>query len=184
MTDPPLRLGIVGAGAFADFIAAAVADLPSVRLVAVADLDVEAAGRLAWTYNAVVRAWPELLASKQVDAVVVATPPATHTALAIEALQAGKHVFCEKPLATTLEDATAVREAVNASGRVLVVDHVLRYNPILRLIGRLHSEGLLGASATISVRERCLRRGPTGGSLVLGPGEEWRDPCRARRALL
>jgi len=144
MTDRPVRLGVVGAGAFADFIVAAVADLPSVRVDAIADLDVDAAERLAATHEAVVRTWPELLATDEVDAVVVATPPVSHAALAIDALRAGKHVFCEKPLATTLQDATAVREAVTASGRVLVVDHVLRYNPILRLIGRLHTDGLLG----------------------------------------
>jgi predicted dehydrogenase len=79
-----------------------------------------------------------------VHAVVITTPPSTHAALAIEALDTGKHVFCEKPLATTLADATAVRDAVAATGHILVVDHVLRYNPLLRMIGRLRVDTILG----------------------------------------
>jgi predicted dehydrogenase len=65
--------------------------------------------------------------------------------MAITALRAGKHVFCEKPLATTAAEAAQVRDVADASAGTLVVDHVLRYNPILRMLERLRDEGLLDA---------------------------------------
>lgn len=55
----------------------------------------------------------------------------------------GRHVFCEKPLAVTLEDALRVEAEAERSAGVLVVDHVLRYNPVLRMLQRLRDEGLL-----------------------------------------
>lgn len=138
-------VGLIGAGGFAAFFAEAIADLPGVRLDAVADADVMRARLLAARHDAaVVRDSAALLARDSVDVVAIATPPRHHADLAVEALAAGRHVFCEKPLAVTAADADRVRDAVAASGRVLVVDHVLRYNPLLRAIGELREGGLLG----------------------------------------
>jgi len=140
----PLRLGIVGAGRFATFLAEAVADLPDVAVHVVTDQDPEAAELLAKTYDArVAGSWQQVLDDPTVDVVVVATPPASHAEIAREALWCGKHVFCEKPLATTTADLDALVVAATASDRVLVVDHVLRYNPLLAAVARLQTE-LLG----------------------------------------
>nr|WP_277349689.1 Gfo/Idh/MocA family oxidoreductase [Planosporangium thailandense] len=139
-----MRLGIVGAGGFATFVAGAVRDLASVRVTAVADADRTRVDRLAGVLSARPSAdWRALLTDDEVDAVVVATPPATHAEIALAALRAGRPVFCEKPLATDEADAAAVRDLAARSGLVLVVDHVLRYNPILRAIERLR-DPLLG----------------------------------------
>ncbi len=145
MSDAPtMRLGLVGAGRFATFLAGAVETLPSVTLHSVADTRAESALRLATAYDARLAAsWPELLADPAVDAVVVATPPSTHAAIARAALEAGKHVFCEKPLALDEQEAADLVATVERTGRVLVVDHVLRYNPLLRALARLR-DGLLG----------------------------------------
>ena len=144
MSARPLGLGIVGAGGFAGFLADATASMPSVALRAVADTRREAAQRLAAAYDArAVGSWEELLSDDTVDAVVVATPPAGHAAIATAALEAGKHVLCEKPLALDDADARELVEAVERTGRVLVVDHVLRYNPLLRALTRLRGS-LLG----------------------------------------
>jgi predicted dehydrogenase len=141
---PTMRLGLVGAGRFATFLAEAFETLPSVTLHSVADSRAESALRLAAAYDARVAAsWPELLADPAVDAVVVATPPSTHAAVVRAALEAGKHVFCEKPLALDEQEAADLVATVERTGRVLVVDHVLRYNPLLRALGRLR-RGLLG----------------------------------------
>ena len=147
MTGTPgiFGVGLVGAGGFATFLAAAIADLPTVRLDAVADADVKRAKLLAARHDAaVVPDSAALLARDSVDVVAIATPPRHHADLAVEALARGRHVFCEKPLALTVAGADRVRDAVAASGRVLVVDHVLRYNPLLRVIGELREAGLLG----------------------------------------
>jgi predicted dehydrogenase len=134
----PLRLGVVGAGRFAHFIADSVGDLPDVTIRAVADPRRDVAAALANAHGARhVSGWTELLDHDDVDVVVVATPPADHAAIALRCLEAGRHVFCEKPLALDPDTAWQVERAVRQTGRVLVVDHVLRYNPILSALRRL-----------------------------------------------
>ena len=141
---PVVGLGIVGAGGFASFLAESVASLPSVAVRAVADTRPEAAQRLAGRYGAsATGSWQELLSRADVDAVAVATPPVGHAAVARAALEAGKHVFCEKPLALDEETASDLVAAVERTGKVLVVDHVLRYNPILRALIWLQGSGSL-----------------------------------------
>jgi len=141
----PLGIGVVGAGRFAAFVAEAVADLPDVALVAVADRDPEAAASLAKAHGITAYDDPTaLVRADEVQAVLVATPPSSHADLAVLALDAGKHVFCEKPLATTTDGLVAVVEAAQRSAGTLVVDHVLRYNPLLRGLLRLQDR-LLGA---------------------------------------
>lgn len=140
-----LGLGVIGAGAFGRFVSQAVADVPGLAISAVADVDLACAAALANKHGArAVADWPALLDDPSVHVVVVATPPATHAAVAIRALTAGRHVFCEKPLATNVADAELIRAAVASSGAVLVVDHVLRYNPLLRLLALLRETGVLG----------------------------------------
>lgn len=142
----PLGVGLIGAGAFATFLASAIADLPGIRLDAVVDTDAGRARRLAERRGAsAVGDVASLLSRDSVDVVAIATPPRDHAGLALMALAAGRHVFCEKPLAIGLDAADRVKAAVAASGRVLVVDHVLRYNPLLRVIAELRDRGLLGS---------------------------------------
>lgn len=144
MTGEALGLGVVGAGRFAAFATGAVADLPDVVVRRVADTRPAAAEALAARHGATaVGHWEELLADEAVDIVVIATPPAGHARMAAAALRAGKDVFCEKPLALDETEARELRDAVAQTGRVLVVDHVLRYNPLLRCLLRLRDE-LLG----------------------------------------
>ncbi|MCW3816366.1 Gfo/Idh/MocA family oxidoreductase [Micromonospora sp. DR5-3] len=139
VTGPaPLRLGVVGAGGFATFLTGALRDLPEVTVTVVADPDTDRAARLSGILAArPVPDWRALVTADDVDVVVVATPPAGHAETTLAALRAGRHVFCEKPLAITADEAVAIRDAVAATGRVLVVDHVLRYNPVLRALARL-----------------------------------------------
>jgi len=139
-----LGLGLVGAGRFGEFVAGVAAGVPDVTLRTVADVDPGRAAALADRHDATTSAgWTALVADPLVDAVVVTTPPATHAEIALAALEAGRHVFCEKPLATTLDGAREVVDAAARCGRALVVDHVLRYNPVLTVLVALRDE-LLG----------------------------------------
>ncbi|MGP3769552.1 Gfo/Idh/MocA family protein [Streptomyces sp. SDT5-1] len=140
----PLGIGLVGCGGFAEFVLDAAAGLPGLRLTAAADPSPDRAARFGARYDVpALGSLEELLERDDVQAVLIATPPATHAAMATAALRAGRHVFCEKPLATTTEDAAAVAAAAHRADRVLVVDHVLRYNPLLRAVRRLTDQGLL-----------------------------------------
>ncbi len=141
---PSTGVGLVGCGGFGAYLLQAVHDIPGLRIVACADPDRDRAAALADRYGArVVGGAEELTALPEVDVVALATPPAAHAGAALAALHAGKHVFCEKPLAMTVEDAVAVAAEAERAPGVLVVDHVLRYNPVLRALRRLHEEGLL-----------------------------------------
>ncbi|MGZ4611218.1 MAG: Gfo/Idh/MocA family protein [Actinomycetes bacterium] len=137
----PLRLGVVGAGRFARFLAAAVADLPGVALAAVADSHRQAAEAFAAELGChAVSDWPDLLTGDLIDVVVVATPPHTHGEIVRAAIDARLHVFCEKPLATSAAEAAALVGAADEAGVVVVVDHVLRYNPIVAVLLRLRGD--------------------------------------------
>ena len=82
--------------------------------------------------------------SSSVPGVVIATPAETHASLAIRALEAGKHVFVEKPLATTFDAASGVVQLAEKLGSVLMVGHVLEYHPAIVRLLALAREGELG----------------------------------------
>jgi UDP-2-acetamido-3-amino-2,3-dideoxy-glucuronate N-acetyltransferase len=88
--------------------------------------------------------YPTMLAEAQLDAVIVAAPAQLHARLALEAVEAGLHVFVEKPLALNVEDARRVVEAARRAQRVLVVGHLLLYHPAVRAMFKAIGEGKIG----------------------------------------
>ena len=130
-----------------------VAGAPGVGLAAVVDPDPEARRHVeaAPGYGVL----EEALEAVECDAVLVATPPPTHHAVARAALEAGKHVLCEKPLATSLEDAFDLIDVAERAQRVIMVSQNYRYNAPFRALQRLVLEGDLGELA--SIRISCRR---------------------------
>ncbi|MEP6968372.1 MAG: Gfo/Idh/MocA family oxidoreductase, partial [Pseudomonadota bacterium] len=113
----PLRAGVIGAGVFGGFHAAKYAEFSNVALTAVLDPHPERARALAERFGC--RACASLEAFlKDVDVVSVAAPASAHGALALAALRGGKHVYVEKPIATSLEDADAIAAEAFARGLV------------------------------------------------------------------
>jgi len=121
-----LKLGILGAGHFGRFHTLKAAKAPRVEFLGLADADPARAAVVA--AEAACRSWaaPELMAAA--DAVIIAAPTAFHHELATAALAAGCHVFVEKPVAATLEQADALVAQATAAGRVLQVGHVERFS--------------------------------------------------------
>lgn len=118
----PLRVALQGAGNISAQYLASLVRLPNLELVAVCDVDEAAAQRAAESYpGAVVAGIEDTLADDSIDAVLNLTPPALHPSTTIAALDAGKHVYVEKPFATTLADADAMLAAAQRSGRRLGV---------------------------------------------------------------
>jgi predicted dehydrogenase len=146
MTSQPLRVGIAGLGYWGPNLARNFAAIPSAELVWCCDGDADARQRMAHAYPSVRVAsdLDELLADPSLDAVVLATPVRTHARLAVQVLRAGKHCFVEKPLAQSVRDAEAVVEAASASGRVLMVGHLLEYHPGVGKLKELTDSGELG----------------------------------------
>ncbi|MFT7676921.1 MAG: putative dehydrogenase [Planctomycetota bacterium] len=132
----PVKLGLVGAGRQGRAILAELAKFPDVTMAAVCDLDdrrLKSSKRRAKGANFYASLAAMLEGEKDLDGVLVATPSHLHRAPAEEALAAGKHVYCEAPLATTLEDARAIAKAARSSGSVFQTGLLGRANPVYTL---------------------------------------------------
>jgi myo-inositol 2-dehydrogenase/D-chiro-inositol 1-dehydrogenase len=140
------KIGIIGAGYIGGVHAGLLARDERVRVAAVFDVDAGRAGQLARAVGAMVlRSAEELIES--VDAVYICTPNTKHTELAVTAAREGRHVFCEKPMATTLPSARAVVEAANAGRGVFQVGHNRRFAPVYVLLRQLLADGKIPHSA-------------------------------------
>jgi len=95
-------------------------------------------------YGATVASFEEVLENSSVDIVDICTPTFTHRELAVRALEAGKHILCEKPVALTLEDARAMNGAAKKSGRKFMVGHVVRFFPQYIRVKELAAAGDVG----------------------------------------
>jgi predicted dehydrogenase len=141
-----LRVAVIGAGAWGLNHVRVVASERDSVLVSVVDVDPHVAERVRGVAPGVetLRDPDQVFADASVDAVVIATPAATHSALAKAALEAGKHVLIEKPLAMTLRDATALRALSRASDRVAMVGHLMVFHPAVVRLRELLRSGALG----------------------------------------
>jgi predicted dehydrogenase len=142
----PLRVGVVGLGYWGPNLARNFDRLPEASLAWICDASEPSRDRWGRVFHqAKVATEPaELFQDPELDAVVVATPVPSHATLARQALEAGKHCFVEKPLATSIAEAKAVSDVADASGRILMVGHLLEYHPGLNRLKELLDAGELG----------------------------------------
>jgi len=147
MNTQPLGFGLIGAGSIGRFHAQTLAHrLPGVRLVAVCDPFEEAGRAVAelagarWTPDA-----GDLVADPAVQAVVIAAPSAAHADLIEKAAAAGKHIFCEKPVAIDLPATDAALAAVERAGVALQVGFQRRFDPAYQRARQMIAAGDIGA---------------------------------------
>lgn len=140
-----LGIAIVGTGMIGA-VHRRAALLAGATVRGVAASSAQRAGEVAqsWNLPRAYRDLDEVLADPQVQVVHVCTPNHLHRGMAQAALEAGKHVICEKPLATTLEDAKALAALAAARGRVATVPFVYRYHPVVREARARIAQGELG----------------------------------------
>ena len=136
--------GLIGAGGFGRFCLEQYGSLDGLRRVAVADQIADAAQNLAADFRIEALSVEALLERPDIDLVHLATPPWTHHELAMKAIDSGKHVLCEKPLAVTVEDGRAMVAAACEHGRVLAANLIMRYDPLCEAVKRIVEERLLG----------------------------------------
>ena len=131
----PLALGVIGCGRQGREILAELARFENVEVVAVAETNKRRLRRgLRRTRGAQgIQDHRELLGNPKVDAVFLAVETHRHRALAIESLNAGKHVYCEAPLASSMEDLRAIVRAAEKASAVFQVGHLARSNPVYAL---------------------------------------------------
>ncbi len=139
-----LRIGLTGCGSQGRTLLLAALKIPGVRFQAVCDVwpyHQRYAANILKEYKQPVTSYAdhaEMLAKEKLDAVLIATPDWVHANQTIAALKAGCHVYCEKEMATTLEDARAMVRTAKAQGRLLQIGHQRRSNPRYR-----HAENLI-----------------------------------------
>ncbi len=129
--DSRLRVGVLGCGPIAQ--AAHFESCTKARnadLYAICDVADDLRERMAWTHGPekTYADYDSMLADPQLDAVIVATADAFHVEATTRALEAGKHVLCEKPLGVTVEEVEALKATATAAGKVLQVGHMKRFD--------------------------------------------------------
>ncbi len=163
-----VQIGIIGAGYIAEVHASVLARDERVQLAAVTDVLQEKAVRLADTHNCIAADTP-LEVLERCDAVFITTPNTRHVSLAIAAIETGKHVFCEKPLATNVADAQRVFEESQNSPGVFQVGHNRRFAPVYATLKRMLSETHTPHSAHVKMnRGELLKPEWTGDAEITG----------------
>jgi predicted dehydrogenase len=142
-----VNVGVVGLGYWGPNLARNFAAIDGCELTWLCDGSEQIRAKLADAFPGVRSSGEidELLADPELDAVVLATPVPTHAELAVRVLQAGKHCFVEKPLATTVADAQRAVDAAEKAGRILMVGHLLEYHPAVTHLKELLDTGELGS---------------------------------------
>lgn len=146
LASRPVGIAVVGAGYWGPNLARNSMQSPATELVAICDSDYERASSLAGRISGV-QATPDLndlLTDPVVEAIAVATPADTHLEVAMAAIEAGRHVLIEKPLASSYSEGRALVNAAQERGVVLMCDHTYCYTPAVQRIRELVHSGELG----------------------------------------
>jgi len=142
-----LRVGYIGTG-WTDTVQIPTFRLAGLAPQAIASGNPARAQAVAQKYAIaqVYTTWQELITSDEIDLVSICTPPHLHKEIAVAALQAGKHVICEKPTALNVGEAEAMLAAAQAApGQLAIVDHELRFHPQRLHMRQLIKEGYVGS---------------------------------------
>jgi predicted dehydrogenase len=146
VSGPGLRVAVVGLGYWGPNLVRVLRELPDVRLTSVCDLSPTALARIGRRYPGLKRTtrYQEILDDPRLEAVAIATPVSSHYKLAAAALEAGKHVFVEKPLAASSEQALDLIELATDRDLVLMPGHTFLYSPPVNMIRQLIGSGEIG----------------------------------------
>ncbi len=140
-----LNLGLIGIGSFGQFCLRAFSKMPELRIFAVADVDSQIVRQITKEYHCKGYTDPrQLVEDPEVEIVHIVTPPATHYPLSMLAVNNGKHVLCEKPLALRIEDGMKLVESARKNKVIVPVNFVLRYVPVVDLVKKIINDGWLG----------------------------------------
>lgn len=141
-----LGIGVVGAGRAGLSKARKLASYPDVQIVAVAEPNRPSRDAFARAFGAklAVSDHRRLAADAAVDVVYISSPPTTHSAIAVDCLQEGKHVICEQPIAVNVDQADEMMRAAEESGRRLFISLPQRYDPINQLASKLIEDDEIG----------------------------------------
>lgn len=168
-----LKIGLLGAGRIGNVHAKAISSHGGSELVAVSDVNAEAAEKLARQYGAQARTSDQILADGSIDAVLIATSTDTHSDLIEAATRAGKAVLCEKPVDLSLERALACRKVARETGRPVMIGFNRRFDPNFAALKSAVDRGEIGKTELLSVTS--FDPGPPPVSYIKVSGGLFRD---------
>lgn len=169
MSHAPVKTAVVGAGAWGRNLVRALRELGSLSVVV--ELDARIRSRLEEELPGVlVTASLDAALQSPVDAVVIATPAPTHAAIAAEALESGRDVFVEKPLALSVAEAERLGSLAASRGRILMVGHLLLFQPAVQWMKRAIESGEVGRLLSLHQERLNLGRVRTGESALWSLG--------------
>lgn len=157
MTSSPLRFGVIGAGRIGKIHAENLATrIPGVEVAAIADPLLASATELATRLHVpkATANYKELLADPTIQAVAICSSTDTHAPILIEAAQAGKHIFCEKPIHFKLDRIDAALAAVEKAGVKLQIGFNRRFDPNFRRVRQMVAEGKVGEVHILRITSR------------------------------
>jgi predicted dehydrogenase len=139
-------VAVIGAGYWGPNLVRNIQATPQFRLKTLCDLNVARAEQVLGGYSTVkaTGSLTETLADPEIEAVAIATPAGTHLEVALAAIESGKHVLVEKPLASSFEDGLKLVTAAEERGLVLMLDHTFCYTPVVQRLRKLVHDGELG----------------------------------------
>lgn len=171
-----MKMGIIGAGGIARTMAGTICEMKDVECTAIAARDLERAQAFAKEYGfeRAYGSYDELLADPDVELVYIAIPHSHHCEWTMNALNAGKHVLCEKPLAVNEAEARKMTELAEEKGLLLAEAMWTRYMPSRQIINDLVESGIIGEIKSITanlgykidMKERIVRPELAGGALL------------------
>ena len=146
-----LKVGLLGAGRIGWVHAKAITTHAGSALVAVSDHFPESAEKLAAEFECDARSTDDIIADPAIDAVLIATSTDTHSDLMEKATQAGKAVFCEKPVDLSLERARACQKVVTETGKPVMIGFNRRFDPSFNALKKALDAGEIGKAELLSI---------------------------------
>ncbi len=135
------RIGIIGYGGFGKFLDESWSADETLSVDRIAESDpvrhVEDDDRFTDD-------WQKVVADPELDVIAIVTPPSSHATIAVAAMEKGKHVLIEKPVALTEEDMNRIRDTRDQTIKNAAVNHMLRFNPLVERLAAWTKDGLLG----------------------------------------
>ncbi len=146
MSDKKVRMGIAGVGAMGQGHVGAFSANPNSEVIAICDQSKEWAEhcKQEWGTKYAFTDYNDLVACDEVDAIAVCLPTIFHDPVTVAALDAGKHVLCEKPMAISTQKAQAMADAANRSGKTLMISYNQRFGADIQYLKKYINDGNLG----------------------------------------
>ncbi|MFP4496596.1 MAG: Gfo/Idh/MocA family protein [Vulcanimicrobiota bacterium] len=152
--DRPLNLCLVGCGGFADFSLAQYQNIEGLKVHSLMDICLDRTRAFEKKYGAekTFDRYEDALADPDIEIMVIATPPSLHYPQTMQALGAGKHVMCEKPLAVSVEQARKILDTAKEKNLKVFCNYVMRYNPMFRILNDIVKSKVLGPVSSFLFR--------------------------------